>query len=303
MQTLGYYTKNPKEFWTGMIKRTKFLYTDTLYLRLIYFIQLGQVLHLKCPRKFTEKIQWLKLYNHNPDYTKMVDKIEAKKYVSDLISPDIVVPIIKVYDTADQIDFQALPQKFVLKTNHSGGNTGVIVCKDKSKLNKEESVMKLKSSLKESAYEGLLEWPYKNVQRRIFAEEYIEDKSGNLIDYKFMCFNGEPKFIHICPDRNSGGPIHFDYYDLNWEKLPFTIEHPNSNIIVPKPKSFDKMLEYAKILSKNIPLSRIDFYDVDGKPVFGEITFFPYSGLEKFDKEEWNLKLGEWIELPSRKLI
>ena len=282
----------------GVIKKTKFLYSESLYLRMFYYLQMGQVLHLKKPRKYTEKIQWLKLHDRKPEYTMMVDKILVKEYVSKKISKDIVVPILAEYESVQDIDIDKLPDQFVLKTNHSGGNTGVVVCKDKRIFDVNEAKAKLQNSLAGCAgYDDYLEWPYKDVQRKVFAEAYLEDETGGLMDYKFMCFNGEPKFIHICPDRNSGGPIHFDYYDLDWNKLPFTIEHPNSDIIVSQPKSFDQMLEYAKILSAGIPLSRIDFYEVAGKPYFGEITFYPYSGMEKFDKEEWNIKLGDWIKL------
>lgn len=282
----------------GVIKKTKFLYSESLYLRMFYYLQMGQVLHLKKPRKYTEKIQWLKLHDRKPEYTMMVDKILVKEYVSKKISKDIVVPILAEYESVQDIDIDKLPDQFVLKTNHSGGNTGVVVCKDKRIFDVNEAKAKLQNSLAGCAgYDDYLEWPYKDVKRKVFAEAYLEDETGGLMDYKFMCFNGEPKFIHICPDRNSGGPIHFDYYDLDWNKLPFTIEHPNSDIIVSQPKSFDQMLEYAKILSAGIPLSRIDFYEVAGKPYFGEITFYPYSGMEKFDKEEWNIKLGDWIKL------
>ena len=300
MQPLINYIRHPNRFILGVIKKTKGLYSDRLYLRLFYFFQMGQVLHLKKPRKFTEKIQWLKLYDRKTEYTMMVDKILVKEYVSQKLSKDIVVPLLAVYDSVQDIDIEKLPNQFVLKTNHSGGNTGVVVCKNRAEFNFEEAKSKLRSSLAGcSGYNVYLEWPYKDVERKIFAEEYLEDETGGLMDYKFMCFNGEPKFVHICPDRNTGGQIHFDYYDLEWNKLPFTIEHPNSDVIVPQPKSFNKMLEYAKILSAGIPLSRIDFYEVKGKPYFGEITFYPYSGLEKFDKEEWNLKLGNWINLDA----
>ena len=298
MQPIINFIKHPSRILLGLVKHTRNWYSDSTYLKLYYFFQMGEVLHLKHPRKYTEKIQWLKLHDRNPQYTKLVDKILVKDYVSQTISSDIVIPLLKVYDSVDDISLDELPNQFVLKTNHSGGNTGVIVCKDKSQFNLEEAKTKLQNSLRGSAYNLLLEWPYKDVERKVFAEQYMEDETGNLMDYKFMCFNGEPKFVHICPDRNCGGQIHFDYYDLEWNKLPFAIEHPNSDIITPKPKSFDKMLEYARILSAGKALSRIDFYEIAGKPYFGEITFYPYSGLERFDKDEWNVTLGDWIKLP-----
>lgn len=300
MQPIKNFIKHPSRILLGIVKHTRGWYSESTYLRLIYFFQMDQVLHLNPPHKFTEKIQWLKLYDRNPKYTMMVDKVLVKDYISQIIGSEIVIPILAVYDSTDDINLDTLPNQFVLKTNHSGGNTGVVICKDKNRFNLEEAKQKLAKSLKGSAYDNLIEWPYKDVKRKVFAEQYMEDESGNLMDYKFMCFNGEPRFVHICPDRNSGGQIHFDYYDLEWNKLPFAIEHPNSDVIFPKPKSFDKMLEYARILSKDKPLSRIDFYEIKGKPYFGEITFYPYSGLEKFDKEEWNIRLGEWIKLPSK---
>ena len=298
MQPIINFIKHPSRICLGFVKHTRKCYSDSLYLRLFYFFQMGQVLHLKRPRKFTEKIQWLKLHDRNPLHTMMVDKILVKDYVKEKIGADVVVPLLNVYDSLDEIDLDSLPDRFVLKTNHSGGNMGVVVCKDKKTFDFNEAKSKLSYSLQSSAYDLLLEWPYKDVKRKVFAEKYLEDETGNLMDYKFICFNGEPKIVHICPDRNSGGKIHFDYYDLDWKKLPFTIEHPNSDILIPKPKSFDKMLNYARLLSKDMPLARIDFYEVNGQPYFGEITFFPYSGLEWFDKEEWNLRLGNWIKLP-----
>lgn len=298
MQPITNFIKHPSRILLGVVKHTRNCYSDSTYLRLLYFFQMGEVLHLKQPRKYTEKIQWLKLHDRNPQYTKLVDKILVKDFVSQTISSAIVIPLLKVYDSVDDISLEKLPHQFVLKTNHSGGNTGVIVCKDKNLFNLEDAKTKLQNSLRGSAYNLFLEWPYKDVERKVFAEQYMEDETGSLMDYKFMCFNGEPKFVHICPDRNSGGQIHFDYYDMEWNKLPFAIEHPNSDIIAPKPKSFDKMLEYARILSAGKALSRIDFYEIAGKPYFGEITFYPYSGLERFDKDEWNVRLGDWIKLP-----
>lgn len=298
MQPLYNFIKHPRRIFLGFVKKTRNWYSESTYLRLYYFFQMGQVLHLEHPRKYTEKIQWLKLHDRKLEYTMLVDKILVKDFIAEKIGSDIVIPLLEVYDSIDDINLDTLPDQFVLKTNHSGGNTGVIVCKDKNKFNLEEAKNKLTKSLRSSAYDLLLEWPYKDVNRKVFAEQYMEDESGNLMDYKFMCFNGEPKFVHICPDRNSGGKIHFDYYDMQWNKLPFAIEHPNSDILYPKPKSFDKMLEYARTLAAGKPLSRIDFYEIEGQPYFGEITFYPYSGLEKFDKEEWNIKLGDWIKLP-----
>jgi len=302
MQPIINFIKHPSRIFLGILKHTRSWYSESIYLRLFYFFQMNQVLHLNPPHKFTEKIQWLKLHDRNPKHTMMVDKILVKDYVSEKIGGEIVTPLLAIYNSPDEIRTEELPNQFVLKTNHSGGNMGVVVCKDKTRFNLEEAKRKLAHSLLGSAYESLIEWPYKNVERKVFAEKYLEDETGNLMDYKFMCFNGEPKFVHVCPDRNNGGAIHFDYYDMNWEKLPFTIEHPNSDIITPKPKSFEKMLEYARKLSAGMSLARIDFYEVQGKPYFGEITFFPYSGLEKFDKEEWNLKLGNWIKLPIDKV-
>lgn len=297
MQPIVNYIKHPSRLAIGVTKRLRPVLSDSAYLKLLYYFKMGQVLHLDNPRKFTEKIQWLKLHNRKPEYTMMVDKIAVKEYVSKLIGNEVVIPMLKEYESVDCIKVDELPEQFVLKTNHSGGNTGVVICKDKNRFDIDKAKVKLRESLKGSAFDVYLEWPYKDVVRKVFAEQYMEDETGNLMDYKFMCFNGEPKFVHICPDRNSGGPIHFDYYDMNWMKLPFTIEHPNSTIVIPRPKSFDKMMEYAKVLSADIPLARIDFYEIGGKPYFGEITFYPYSGMERFDKEEWNVKLGEWIRI------
>lgn len=306
MQPIKNYILHPSRFFLGMVKKLNPYLSEETYLRLYYFFQLNEVLHLYNPKKFTEKIQWLKLHDRNPEHIKMVDKIGVKDFIAKIISQDIVIPILGTYSNFDDINFDSLPNSFVLKTNHSGGNQGVVICKDKWSFDIGLAKSKLESSMKTDAYPLLKEWPYKGVERRIFAEKYMEDSTGNLMDYKFMCFNGKVKFTHICPDRYLGAKkMHFDYYDTEWRKMPFAIECPNSDIFTPKPQSYELMVKYAELLAAEAktPLVRIDFYEVEGKPYFGEITFFPYSGLEKFYQEEWNVRLGSWIDLSLLKKI
>lgn len=271
---------------------------DKLYLKMLYFATMGKILNLDNPVSFSEKLQWLKLYDRNPNYTKMVDKIEAKKYVASIIGNNYIIPTIAEYNSVEEINWESLPDQFVLKCTHDSG--GIVVCSNKSELDIESSINKLRNSLKKSYYPQNREWPYKNVKPRLICEKYMVDESGyELKDYKWFCFNGEVKALFIATDRNNPNEeTKFDFFDADFNHLPFTNGHPNSKRKIKKPKGFKKMKELASILSKGFPHLRVDFYDINGKIYFGELTFFHWSGLMPFYPDKWDYKFGSWIKLP-----
>ena len=266
---------------------------DKLYLKFIYKIKIGKSLNLKNPKTFNEKLQWLKLYDRNPLYTKLVDKYEVKDYVANIIGKEHVIPTIGVYDSFDDINFEKLPKQFIIKCTHDSG--GLVIVKDKNKLDIEKTKKKINKSLKKNYYYCGREWPYKNVKPRIIIEKYMEDnKTKELRDYKFFCFNGIPKFMFLATDRQKN-QTKFNFYDMNFNLLPFTQGHPNDLRKISKPEKFDEMVALSKKLSVNIPHVRVDFYEINGKVYFGEMTFYHYSGFTKFDPEEWDEKFGNYI--------
>ena len=272
------------------------------YLKRLFEYRLGYELDLKNPKTFNEKMQWLKLYDQNPAYPQMVDKYEVKAYVEEKIGGKYVVPLLGVWDDADDIDFDTLPDRFVLKCTHD--SHGLVICKDKNKLDVEKARKSLKAALKRNYYNVYREWPYKNVKPRIIAEKYLEDSvgMGNLTDYKIHCYNGEPKAVQIISGRFSGEGIRNDYYTLDWKKFGLVRgKMQNSDDVAHKPENLDEMLELARVLAKDIPFVRVDFYIVDGQIYFGEITFFPASGFNPFTPEKWDRIFGDWIQLPEKK--
>ncbi len=271
---------------------------DETYLKLSFRARMGKSLNLKNPQTFSEKLQWLKLYNRQPIYTKLVDKYEVKPIVAKQIGEKYIIPTLGVWDKFDDIDFSELPDQFVLKCTHDSG--GLIVVKDKAKLDIDKARTKINRCLAHSFYWGMREWPYKDVKPRIIAEQYMEDtKTGELRDYKFFCFDGEVKALFIASDRMAKGEeTKFDFFDENYKHLPFTNGHPNADILPEKPVCFEEMKRLAAKLSKGIPHVRVDFYEVDGKVYFGEMTFFHWSGMTPFVPEEWDYRFGSWIKLP-----
>ena len=271
---------------------------DEPYLRIMYRIRMGKKLNLKNPQTFNEKIQWLKLHDRRPIYTTMVDKYEAKKYVADIIGEEYIIPTLGVWEHFDDIDFDTLPNQFVLKCTHDSG--GLVICKDKGKLDKVKAREKIERSLKCNFYWVGREWPYKNVKPRIIAEEYMEDvEDAELRDYKFFTFDGVAKALFIASDRSdSSVDTKFDFYDMDFKHLDFTNGHPNAEIPPHKPKTFDKMVELSEKLSKGLPEVRVDFYEVNGRAYFGEMTFAHWSGMKPFDPECWDKTFGDWIVLP-----
>lgn len=274
---------------------------NSLYLKLTYYKRLGKKLNLKSPQTFNEKLQWLKLYNRKPEYTKMVDKYEAKQYVEKIIGKEYIIPTLGIWNKFEDIDFDKLPNQFVLKCTHDSG--GVIICKDKKEFEKDKAREEINICLKANYFYRSREWPYKNVKPRIIAEQYMEDnKSKELRDYKFFCFNGKVKCFKIDFDRFLQHRA--NYYDTSLKILPFgeAICPPDYNRNLEIPEQINKMIMLAEKLSKDIPFLRVDFYEVNGKIYFGELTFFPASGLGKFTNEEWDKTLGSWIELPKGRI-
>lgn len=281
---------------------TRGLWPDKLYLQLMFRLKMGKRLNLKYPKSFSEKLQWLKLYNRRPEYIIMVDKVKVKEYVSSVIGEQYIIPTLGVWSDPDLIDFEALPEQFVLKCNHNSG-TGMYICKDKRKMDVEKVKAELRKGLKENYFLTNREWPYKDVPRRILAEKYIEPTPNinDLPDYKLLCFDGEVKAMFIAKDRNKGDHyVKFDFFDADFNHLPFTNGHPNAEVLPQKPRMFEEMKRLASQLSKGIPHVRIDFYEVNDKIYFGEMTFFHWSGLMPYEPEEWDYKIGEWLKLPSK---
>lgn len=271
---------------------------DDMYLKLAYKESFGKELNLGAPQTFNEKLQWLKLHDRKPEYTRMVDKYEAKKYVANIIGDEYIIPTLGVWDHFEDIDFNKLPDQFVLKCTHDSG--GLVICKDKKTLDINAAEKKINKSLKRNYFWSGREWPYKNVKPRILAERYMEDgATHDLPDYKFFAFDGTVKALFIASERNVvGSETKFDFYDADFKRLPFTNGHPNAENVPPKPDCFDEMKYLAGKLSEKIPHLRVDFYQVDKKVYFGELTFSHWSGLVPFDPEEWDYTFGEWITLP-----
>lgn len=286
----------------GIWHRVGLIFSNEIYVRVEYFIVFGKRLRLKNPQTYSEKLQWLKLHEGDPLYTKMVDKAEAKKYVAEIIGEEYTIPTYGVWNHFDEIDFDKLPDQFVLKTTHDSG--GVVICKNKTTLDKNAAKVKLEKSLKNNYYYTSKEWPYKNVVPRIIAEKYMEDESGELCDYKLFCFGGKMKALFIATDRfTSGEETKFDFFDENFNHLPFTNGHPNATKPIKKPESFQQMKDLAEKLSQKIPHVRVDFYCTNGKIYFGELTFFHWGGFKRFEPEEWDYRFGEWINLPENQSV
>lgn len=275
---------------------------DKLYLQILFYIETGKVLHLQKPQTFQEKIQWFKLNYRCSKYTQMVDKIAVKEYVASVIGKEYINSTIGCWDNWGQIDFSKLPEQFVIKTSHGGGNCGVVICKDKKMFDKMKAKLVIEKSLKEDIYCKYKEWPYKDVPRRIFAEPFLVDSTNEeLVDYKFFCFGGKPLFCQVIRNRNICETI--DFYDMNWQLQEFVGLNPkvkNGKTPVPKPIHFEEMVEICCKLSKNLPFVRVDLYNIQGKIFFGELTFFPASGFGRFEPEIWNFKLGSLLQIPTK---
>ena len=277
--------------------------SDEKILKKAFKMKIGKELDLSNPISFNEKMQWLKLYDHNPLYSKMVDKYEVKKIIGSMIGEEYIIPTLGVWERFEEINFDNLPRQFVLKCTHDSG--GVIICKDKETFDKRNAQRIINKCLKRNYYWSGREWPYKNVKPRIIAEKYMEEQSSKnvtseLMDYKLMCFGGKVKCSFVCTERYSKDGLKVTFFDRDWKRMPFERHYPQSKEIISKPYNYEKMILLAEKLSKGIPFVRVDFYEVNQKIYFGELTFYPGSGLEEFTPSEWDDILGSWIELPGK---
>lgn len=272
--------------------------SDRCFFSLKYQYAFGKKLNLNLPSTFNEKLQWLKLYDRRPEYTVMVDKYLVRNYIADKIGNEYLIPLIGVWDSPDEIDFNALPDQFAMKCNHNSG-LGMCICTDKSKLDVKKVKKELRRGLKQNYYLTGREWPYKDVPRKIIAEQFMKSDAGGLTDYKIHCFNGVPKLILVCKDRFMATGLTEDFFSTQWEHLDIRRpKHPNASLPIPQPEELSQLLSLAQILSRDIPFLRVDFYIIEHRIYFSELTFFPASGFEKFVPEKWDRILGDWLTLP-----
>lgn len=303
MDVIKKFKLNKTAFLASIMRRMPFLFKDDeFYLKLIFLFELHKWPDLKNPKTFNEKLQWLKINYRKPEFTMMVDKLAVKEYVSNIIGQDYIIPTLLVWDDVGEVDFEKLPNQFVLKTTHGGGSCGVVICNDKKVFDIVKAKKKLSKAMRMDLYNIWREWPYKNVPKKIFAEKFMKDDSSKeLKDYKFFCFNGEPKLCQVISDRQIDERI--DFFDMKWERINglvgLTPGVKNSSCYIPRPKSFDTMKIIATKLSQNIPFVRVDLYEINGHCYFGEITFYPASGMGYFRPYFWNEKIGSWLILPN----
>ncbi len=298
MKKILYYICNPKKAMIYLMNKNFFWFlTDKVYLKLKFRLVMGEKLNLRNPQTFNEKLQWLKLYNRKDIYTTMVDKIKAKEYIANTVGEQYLIPTIGVYDNVDNINFDNLPNQFVIKCNHNSG-LGMYICKDKSKLDVKKVKKELKKGLSQNYYLTSREWPYKNVQRRIIIEQFLtEQNSECLTDYKFFCFNGIPKIMYISKDFAEKPTT--DFFDMNFKYLKIKMKDDNSKVIPSKPEKFDEMKKIAKKLSRNIPFLRVDMYYINNNIYIGELTFFHNSGMVRISPKEYEKILGDYIDITN----
>ena len=271
--------------------------SDEQFLKIAYYLKIGKKLDLKNPKTFNEKLQWLKLYDRKPIYTTMVDKYAVKEYVANLIGEEYVIPTYGVWDTFDEINFDALPDQFVLKCTHDCG--GLVICRDKSNLDIRAAKAKITKCLKRNYYNTSREWPYKNVKPRIIAEKYTQDGDTQTLPvYKVFTFGGEPKLIQaIQNDKTPEETI--DYFDPEWNRLDLRQNFPNSKSPLKKPAQLQQILQLSRNICVALPFVRTDFYIINGEVYFSEFTFYSDSGLAVFHPQWWDETLGNWLKLPE----
>ncbi len=286
--------KNPWEFVIGLDKNglTRWM-SDRMFAKISFRGVMGEKLNLDCPKTFNEKLQWLKVYDHRPEYTTLVDKYTAKCVVGQKIGNQHIVPLLGSWDNAKQIDFDNLPISFVLKCNHDQGS--VILVQDKNKLDRAITIKTLNRKLKHNAYFGTREYPYKNIKPKVFAEKYL---GKDIIDYKFYCFDGEPKFLYCGQGLTEDHSLKIDFFDLEWNLMPFYRTDYHRLGQIPKPMRLNEMIDIARILSEDIPFVRIDLFEVDGQVYFSEFTLCPASGFMPFVPTKYDAIVGEWLRIP-----
>ena len=276
--------------------------SDKTYLKWVYYLRTGKHLNLDHPVTFNEKIQWLKLHNTSEECTHWVDKYEARKLVAEKIGEQYLIPMLGCWDSFDEIVFDKLPNQFVLKCSHDSGS--VVICSDKNTFNWESAKVKLESSMKHNFFWKGREYPYKNVRPRIICEKLMKDeKSKDIVDYKFFCFDGKPRVLFFASERftSKDKVAKFDFYDMNLNHMPIkSADHENSTVpLTLSAANFAKMKELCGILSAGYPHVRVDLYVINNKIYFGELTFHHDGGFVNLEPDEWNTTFGNWIHLPT----
>lgn len=283
-----------------ILKSMSHILPDRVYIPLKYYQRMHKRLHLRNPKTYNEKIQWLKLYYRDPLYVKLVDKYAVKDYIARKIGEEYIIPTLGVWDSFDEIDFSKLPDQFVLKTTHDSG--GIVICKNKAELDLSAARKKLERSLRNNYYWHTREWQYREVKPRIIAEKYMVDESGyELKDYKFFCFDGTVRALFIATDRGvAGKDTKFDFFDQDFHHLPIRNGHDNADRSFQCPDGFEQMKQLAAKLSKGMPQVRVDLYNINGQIYFGEMTFSHFAGMTPFEPEKWDYVFGDWIQLPEK---
>lgn len=280
--------------------KIKKLIPDRLYITMQYYRHFKKLPNLRNPKTFNEKLQWLKLHNKKDIYTTMVDKYLVKQYVSTIIGEEYIIPTYGVWNTAKEIDFDSLPKKFVLKWNHDSGS--VFLCKDKERINRDAIVKKMDCYQSHNGYDYAREWPYKNVKPCIIAEQFLEAGEDGLIDYKFYCFNGEPKFLYVSKGLDNHETASISFMTMDWQFAPYGRNDFKPFSELPeKPLNFDKMVEFAKKLSSGFDFLRVDMYSINNKIYFSELTFYPCAGYMPFSNPEHDLEVGNMLVLTTQK--
>ena len=275
--------------------------SDKCYLSLRYWLIFGRKLHLENPKGFNEKLNWLKIFYRNPLLPQLVDKVDVKSHVASIIGVEHIIPTLGVWEKFDDIDFNSLPSQFVLKSSNGGGGTGVVVCRDKATFDKEDAKEKLEKSMRTN-FRIQREWVYYNVKPRIIAEKFMQNGNDEeLVDWKFMCFNGEPKLLFYASDRyTKGKKLKFDWFDINLNHLPFKSKgYENANPVIDMFPEYDEMINIARKLSQGLPHVRVDLYLINNTVYFGEMTFFHDGGAVPLVPEDWEIKIGDMLSLPQ----
>ena len=307
MLSLSRYLMQPKVLAISMLQHFGGWIPDKTYLKWLYRLKTGCKLDLVHPKTFGEKLQWLKLYDRKPEYTTMVDKYAIKAYVASIIGEEYIIPTLGVWHKPEDIEWDKLPDQFVLKTTHGGGSCGVVICRDKQTFDCKKAINKLNRSLKQDLYRSLREWPYKNVPRQIMAEQFLEasPEEKDLTDYKWYCFDGEPKYCQVIQDRHDKETI--DFFDTEWRHQEFFGLNSalgatfGPAIVEPdRPIGLETQINIARKLSKGLSYSRIDLYEVNNHEYFGEITFYPMSGFGTFAPAQYNEIFGQMLTLPNK---
>lgn len=290
------YITHPKETLVYMMNKNFFFFIpDKIYLKWKYKLIIGKKLDLDNPKLLSEKLQWLKLYNRKNIYTQMVDKYEARDYIKNRVDEKYLIPVIGVYDNFDDINFDKLPSKFVMKCTHDSG--GLVICKNKNNLNIAAARKKINKCLKRKYFYVHREWPYKNVKPRIVIEKLLENKNKeDLIEYNFFCFDGKPKIISVCHGDKEKNRYN-DFYDINFKKLQLKCIYNTSDKIFEKPNKLKEMINIAVLLSKDIPCLRVDLYLCNNKIYVGELTFSHFAGFTQFEPQKYETILGNYIKI------